>query len=509
MAIITINGNSIDTEPPTLQGFGLVQETAEDSDYILIQTNSPLTKDIKQQLVEKEVVVQEKVSDDTYLCKYTPSDLSAVRELPFVTYANIYQQHFVIDARLKHTPASSSHAHPLLAAPAPTERLVTVDVEFHPDVTVSPEFISSLATAARVDEVFLTVENHKTRLTAQQRYLGDLAALDAVKSIRQVHPVKLHNNVARTILRANKAVHPVNGTQYAGEGQIVCVSDTGFDKGSMEPPNVPEAFKGRVKALYPLGRKPTKKANGTVVAGKASDPDGHGTHVCGLVLGDGASASMGGRIQGTAPKATLVMQSLLDSRGGLGDIPTDLTSLFQQPYTDHAARIHTNSWGSAPDSFEQLAYDENAREIDNFVATRRDMVILFAAGNDGMDMKPSDGKVDFSQVGSQAAAKNCILKPLGTDNRGPTMEGRIKPDIVAPGTCILSTRSSAPDARQKRHLNLIVISPDAKKKDTPTTGNEPYDRLNNVEQITVLVRAHNVSSLEGGQTFALAWKVTH
>src|SRR5262249_40479947 len=35
-------------------------------------------------------------------------------------------------------------------------------------------------------------------------------------------------------------------------------------------------------------------------------------HVCGSVLGNGNSSSMGGVIQGTAPKARLIMQSLLD-----------------------------------------------------------------------------------------------------------------------------------------------------------------------------------------------------
>lgn len=199
--------------------------------------------------------------------------------------------------------------------------------------------------------------------------------------------------------------------------------------------------------------------------------------VCGSVLGDGYSDKMGGRIQGTAPKATLVMQSLLDGAGYLSGIPDDLHNLFEPPYKEHDARIHTNSWGSSPRPWYQIKYDDSAKEIDDFVYTHRDMVILFAAGNDGMDVKPKDGAVDLAQIGSQAAAKNCISvgasesirpelnrkysmwgypkQPLAGDNvandaegmaafssRGPTVEGRIKPDVVAPGTCILSTRSS-------------------------------------------------------------------
>ncbi|KAH7199292.1 peptidase S8/S53 domain-containing protein [Fusarium oxysporum] len=482
MKVITINGNSLDPDAPTLRNFGLVHETAKDSDYILIQTNSPLTNDIKKELTDKKVVLQEKVSDDTYLCGYKREDLSQIRALPYITYANIYQPHFVIDSHLKQTPASSSPASPILPAPAPTSHPVMVDVEFQPDVTVTPELVKSLATAAHLDPETLTTERHKARILVQHRYLSDLAALDSVKSIHETHPIKLHNNVARELLRADDVKHVANGTRYEGEGQTVCVSDTGFDKGSRDPDQVADAFKNgndvRVDALYALGRKATRNADGTEVAGKSSDPDGHGTHVCGSVLGDGTSATMGGRIQGTAPKARLVMQSLLDTRGALGGIPDDLRELFLPPYKDHHARIHSNSWGAAPRPWFQIRYDNSAKEIDTFVATNRDMVILFAAGNDGMDVKPNDGKVDLAQVMSQAAAKNCISvgaseslrpeqnrrysmfgfskQPLASDNvandaegmaafssRGPTAEGRIKPDVVAPGTCILSTRSSA------------------------------------------------------------------
>ncbi len=72
MAIITVNGNSLDPNSPTLRAFNLVSETAKGSDYILIQTDRPLTKAIKEELGQKDVKIQEKVSEDTYLCGYKP-----------------------------------------------------------------------------------------------------------------------------------------------------------------------------------------------------------------------------------------------------------------------------------------------------------------------------------------------------------------------------------------------------------------------------------------------------
>src|SRR5437763_11753172 len=97
----------------------------------------------------------------------------------------------------------------------------------------------------------------------------------------RVGEAQLGNDVARTILNANVNV---NGTPYRGNGEIVCVADTGFDRGSTYPAVIHPAFGSRVANLYSLGRPTT---------GETDDPDGHGTHVCGSVLGVGRSATMG------------------------------------------------------------------------------------------------------------------------------------------------------------------------------------------------------------------------
>ena len=294
----------------------------------------------------------------------------------------------------------------------------------------------------------------------KERRLADLAALDEVRHIEEVVPRKLHNSIARQILRLPTG-NSAPGDEGAGE--IIAVADTGFDKGSTT--NVHPAFKGRVKKLYALGRP-----------GRKDDPDGHGTHVAGSVLGDGLSGTEGA-IRGTAPKARLVLQSVLDANDGLGGLPDDLTDLFKTPYTKDKARIHTNSWGSIGNFG---VYDQQAHEVDQFVHEHRDMLICFAAGNEGVD-RNANGEIDTGSVTPPGTAKNCLTvgacennrpnqpltygqgwpsdfpaNPIKTDrvannpegmvafsSRGPILDGRIKPDVVAPGTFILSTRSRA------------------------------------------------------------------
>lgn len=475
MPVISINGNDLNPENqgPVLRAFGLESEDASKSNYILIQTKELLEDEQEGELERLGVDIQEYVSQKTYLCCYKPNDLAAIRSLPFVAWANVYMDMFVVQSSMKSASVPNAVAGFAKAVPKSSRRRM-VDVVLHHDVDpTSQEIQEALCMATRADTSSMKIGAKKVRMMVQDQHLDEVAAIDGVRSIHEVHAAVLFNNKAVPIIKGDANTsgdHPIGTAEakdkasalpYEGEGQIVAVGDTGFDKGSTTDTH--PAFKGRIKHLYALGR-----------TDRSDDPDGHGTHVCGSVLGDGTSEKMGGKIQGTAPKATLVLQSLLDSQNGLGGIPDDLTKLFIQPYEEQDARIHTNSWGSnAPG--RQLPYNVNSEEIDRFVWEHQDMVILFAAGNAGIDAD-QDGIIDKNQIGSQAAAKNCITvgasendrpdiaktyaswfpnKPFDTDrvadhpngmaafsSRGPTKEGRIKPDVVAPGTSILSTRSS-------------------------------------------------------------------
>ena len=230
---------------------------------------------------------------------------------------------------------------------------------------------------------------------------------------------------------------------------MVAIADTGFDTGTPKEPH--SAFTGRVKELLAVGRRKIDKTD---------DPHGHGTHVCGSVLGNGYSETMEGSIKGTTPNAQMIMQSLWT---GNGLQTNNILELFTTAY-ERGAFIHKNSWG--PDwnrtGGRQLLYDPNASTIDKFMFENPGFLILFAAGSDGEKAPWED-----AQIGSFASSKNCLTvgatessrpsiknafspsKPELNDamavasfsSRGPTTQGRIKPDVMAPGTAILSARS--------------------------------------------------------------------
>ena len=146
-----------------------------------------------------------------------------------------------------------------------------------------------------------------------------MEAIDSIKTIESVAPVALVNNIARVDMQAEQP--KLNHLALQGRNQVVAVADTGFDIGSVA--DVHPAFKDRVLGLIPMTSRRIP-----------SDPNGHGTHVAGSVLGDGMAPGMGGNIQGTAPEAGLVLQSLLDDTGTL-QVPQNLWELFAGPYGNY------------------------------------------------------------------------------------------------------------------------------------------------------------------------------
>lgn len=255
-----------------------------------------------------------------------------------------------------------------------------------------------------------------------------------------------------------------------GEGETVGIADTGLDRGSMT--DLLADFKDSFLKGYALG----------LFAKSWEDPNGHGTHTSGSIAGSGANSS--GKLHGGAYGAKLVMQGMWSPMIKNLTVVPDMDKIFGAARRDDNVHIHSNSWGS-PKSVG--VYDGMAAQVDDLSWKYPDLLIIFAAGNAGVDDN-KDGRIDENSVSSPATAKNCLtvgasknlltvggiqrpmkllrdgdkhwaVEPIASsllsDNaqgmaafssRGPTMDGRIKPEIVAPGTNIVSTRSQHPDA---------------------------------------------------------------
>ena len=294
MANITINGISIDptAQRSALTAAGLDSLDSTRSNYILLQTTVSLDRAKKSELANLGVEILEFVPENTYICRYEPSDLSAIQALAYVEWTNIYLEGFKINPKLRNSFSRGSED--LLSLRALDHSMANqpkqVEIIFHKNVSIDDELRNQVAAATRLSPNDLQFSRHSIRLSVQPQYLADVAAIDQVQRVEEYISPQLFNNVAIGLLKADQ-VHTNSG--FEGEGQVIAVADSGFDRGSTT--DVHPAFTGRVEKLYPLGRS------------TSNDPDGHGTHVAGSVLGDGNSATMGGQIRGSAPKAKLVL----------------------------------------------------------------------------------------------------------------------------------------------------------------------------------------------------------
>jgi len=161
------------------------------------------------------------------------------------------------------------------------------------------------------------------------------------------------------------------------------------------------------------------------------DDNGHGTHIAGIISADGA-------IKGVAPHSNLLAIKAFDDTGW-GRWWHILSALDyaldpdDDPLTNDRVDIINMSWGS-----QENPYDET---ISNAVENLENTGVIFvaSAGNGG----PNYRTLNSPAVVPHVIAVGNITKADSINNgssRGPAISNlSIKPDLVAPGTDIIST----------------------------------------------------------------------
>ncbi|MFZ2491493.1 MAG: S8 family serine peptidase [Thermoanaerobaculia bacterium] len=268
---------------------------------------------------------------------------------------------------------------------------------------------------------------------------------------------------------------PLYDAGLRGEGQIVAILDTGVEytscyfaepDGSHPPINTGSPQTGldwtnvdpsrrKVIAydfLFSCDQYPG--APGCEMPGTTGSLDntGHGTKMAAAIAGDSGAYGSHDWADAIAPAAKLVVQDggyvggdACSHRPGFG-CPVKLTPILEQAYRQ-GARIHANSWGDRqgfplPLPAPTANYPASAQEIDAFVWSHPDLLVVFNTGNFS-----GTGRPPASSLSAPGSAKNTLqvgatraLSPQRHDDViaefslfGPTRDGRIKPDIVGPG----------------------------------------------------------------------------
>ncbi|HJQ37613.1 MAG TPA: S8 family serine peptidase [Thermoanaerobaculia bacterium] len=280
------------------------------------------------------------------------------------------------------------------------------------------------------------------------------AAIEGVQWIEPNDERRFDNSNSSRAIQGNTntdAGRTIFAHNITGTGQIIAVADSGLDSDMCFFRNlngrdaVTDAANAPTEAIGPLS--PQNKVIGYWVQEGAAAYDAggaefHGTHTSGSVAGDNfahLSSSTDAGIDpgdGMAPNAQILFQDIgqNDANGTLTS-GGDPYSMFLQALRG-GARVHSNSYGSRSEG----AYTIYEQVVDQFLFDHDEMTIVFSAGNNGRQgpgtiSSPANGK-NVITVGSTGAGTNGTVAVFSS--HGPTSDGRIKPDIAAPGVSIFS-----------------------------------------------------------------------
>ncbi len=251
--------------------------------------------------------------------------------------------------------------------------------------------------------------------------LNTLAAMDEIKYIASVPPrLTGVNNSVRSAMNVD-TVHqaPYN---LSGIGTNVLVYDVG-------PVDTNHADFG-----------------GRAWNGEGGGSAGHSTHVAGTVAGAGTAS--GGTYKGMAPGAEVTSYTYEScSPNCLYNSPQDIAENYEEGWSQYGTDYSTNSLGANiptngypcdwTGDYELTAQLLDAIAVGEVFSAK--FLSLWAAGNDRQSSRCGSS---YETMGVPATAKNPIVVGATNSNDhsitwftgfGPTDDGRVRPDITAPG----------------------------------------------------------------------------
>jgi len=391
-----------------------------DSRLHVVQSISPDLFELESELISIGIEIIDHIPDDSVVISLSEessdSEISRVNNLSQVRWAGPM-------------PSSWKISNSLLTLMQFEDSLIDLDVT--PSPTNSPEELIELNEAinalAGIQHQHSQCDSHICQIKSAKPSLIISLASDFRVSRVEPGPVLSIQNSNASIISGVDFARTMSGANLTGSGEVIGISDTGLDADHGD-------FDGRL-------RSPVFNLFGPDNSGADSN-SGHGTHVTSTLLGDGSGDS---NSTGIVPQATFHFYQLeVDSSGILARWGS-LYEMFEHSLMNDAY-IHTNSWGS-----ESLVgdYTSDSRSIDWFTNDYPEFLVIFSAGDMGISgvTSPSTAKNALSVGASTtgAFASEPIGQVFNESSSGPTSDGRIKPDLVAPGVMICSARAQEAD----------------------------------------------------------------
>ncbi len=452
-------------------------EAAPDTRHHIVQFDRALDKDIRNALTDAGAVISHYIPQSAYAVRVDPDKVDRIRAWPSVQHIEPYHPYFKMNTDI-HTYLVENPNDPPAAERVRRGRYNLVlfrgaDAESF----MNRDDVEIVSRSQSDGRDIITV-------AASPDLLPRLLRADDVQWIETTPRFEPMNDLAvrRVGATSLRASHP----HLDGSGVTLNVTDTGIDFTNPNfavDPTLPTSTNFNTRIRH-YAYAPSLTSDGL-----PGDRDGHGTHVAGSILGNGwlsagVSRSPGSLPGGQGPYAPRQFGGV--APGARIVVIEDFNSFTAAEQAETAytqgARISNNSWGANVFEYgvSSMLWDGLTRDALPDQPGNQEYTVLFAAGNSGNGAYDGSGGIPGT-VGQPGNAKNVISvgaveqkrfadnlldvdviiggqtaftiqsdQQTDTDwqvayfsGRGPVSgaDRRVKPDIVAPGSYVLSVQS--------------------------------------------------------------------
>lgn len=298
-------------------------------------------------------------------------------------------------------------------------RKVSVIVQMEPSLEINSCFSSiAQSTGCKIKMELPIIDSFTTKVNVKA--LEKLMKDQHVMKIWYDDEVKAILDHASTVVKAPKLWE----LQHTGKGVGVAVIDTGI----YPHPDL----SGRITGFKDfINQKST-----------AYDDNGHGTHVAGAIASDGMKSNQ--RYQGIAPQANVIGVKVLNKKGAgsMSNVIRGIQWCIDKKESLGIRVINISLGSSATQSYRE---DPICQAVEK--AWNNGIVVCIAAGNEGPEVQSiltpaiDPAAITVGAINDKNSPNPSDYEIAEYSSRGPTIDNLVKPDILCPGSNIISLRS--------------------------------------------------------------------
>lgn len=431
---------------PVLSATLKAVETPGTPMFYLIKMKGPIKPEWITEITDRGGLVAGYLPQNTYLVWIDPASVSSLSKLDFITWKGVYQPGYKISKTLDGAAGTIDYLSVVIYDDLSGK---TIDKIKSYGATLVRKMTARLSFNAKAETALFS---------ADASIISRIARLPHVMRVERTSAKPgLDDEVACKIVSGQRTGGiPQTTPSYNywlqqkgvdGTGSTVAVVDTGCDTNNNDTAHLD--LRGRLSSIVIYPFTPN------------TDLSGHGTHVAGIVAGNAAvgTTDPDGFLygQGVAPGCNLVIQNAVT-----GQFPPygEWSSITSDGYWN-GAFVSNNSWFWSSDpgagyTTQCQAMDLLVRDADPNIEGIQPITMVFSLGNGGPDVSTIFDPKEAKNIITVGASENYRVNPplpggcgassnidgvADFSSRGPCMDGRLAPTVVAPGTHISSAIS--------------------------------------------------------------------